>query len=183
MVRKKDRFWEHVEKQNNGCFKCKYCESIFAGGATRIKYHLAGAKGHDINICTKVPKEVQEEASLTIGEPNKKVKGASTSNKDNERKISSTLISKDDMLSGVFEKSKAEYIAEILLGVFMEGLLAKLRSIFVEQHISIELGFKEGLTDLFSLLTKIQLVLNGVEKRQASDEFLRSWLEELRRVA
>ncbi|KAF3948061.1 hypothetical protein CMV_025890 [Castanea mollissima] len=116
--------------------------------------------------------------------------GASTSNKEKEREISSTSISKDDMLSEVFEKSKAEYIAEILLGVIVEGLLAKLRSIFIEQHISFELGFKEGLTDLFSgltdifsLLAKIQLVLNGVEKRQASDEFLRSWLEELRRVA
>ncbi|XP_050258096.1 uncharacterized protein LOC126703189 [Quercus robur] len=183
MFRKKDRFWEHVEKQNNGRFKCKYSESIFAGGVTRIKYHLAGAKGHDINICAKVPKEVQEEASLTIGEPNKKRKGASTSNKDKEREISSTSISKDDKLSGVFEKRKAEYIAEILLGVFVEGLLAKLRSIVIEQHISFELGFKEGLTDLFSLLTKIQLVLNDVEKRQASDEFLRSWLAELRGVA
>ena len=80
-------------------------------------------------------------------------------------------------------QSKAEYIVEILLGVFVEGLLAKLRSIFVEQHISFELGFKEGLTNLFSGLTKIQLVLNGVEKRQASDEFLRSWLARLRRVA
>ena len=80
-------------------------------------------------------------------------------------------------------QSKAEYMVEILLGVFVEGLLAKLRSIFVEQHISFELGFKEGLTDLFSGLTKIQLVLNGVEKRQASDEFLRSWLARLRRVA
>ena len=85
---------------------------------------------------------------------------------------------------------KAEYIAEILLGVFVEGLLAKLRSIVIEQHISFELGFKEGLidlfsglTDLFSLLTKIQLVLNDIEKRQASDEFLRSWLAELRGVA
>ncbi|KAK4566092.1 hypothetical protein RGQ29_002332 [Quercus rubra] len=80
-------------------------------------------------------------------------------------------------------ESKAEYIVEILLGVFVEGLLAKLRSIFVEQHISFELGFMEGLTDLFSGLTKIQLVLNGVEKRQASDEFLRSWLARLRHVA
>ncbi|KAK4566156.1 hypothetical protein RGQ29_002392 [Quercus rubra] len=183
MVRKKDRFWEHVEKQNNGRFKCKFCESIFAGGATRIKYHLAGVKGHDINICTKVTKEVQEEASLTIGEPNKKLKGASTSNKDKEREISSTSISKDDMLSKVFEKSKAEYIAEILLGVFVEGLLAKLRSIVIEQHISFELGFKEGLTDLFSFLTQIQLVLTDVEKRQASDEFLRIWLAKLRYVA
>ena len=104
MVRKRDRVWEHVEKQNNGRFKCNFCENIFAGGATRIKYHLAGAKGHDINICTKVPKGVQEEASLAIGEPKKKLKGASASNKDKEREISSTSISKDDMLSRVFEK-------------------------------------------------------------------------------
>nr|POF21133.1 disease resistance protein tao1 [Quercus suber] len=182
MVRKKDRFWEFVE-EINGRFKCNFCERVFAGGATRIKYHLAGAKGHDIDVCTKVPKNVQEEASLTIGEPNKKLKGASTSNKDKEREISSTSISKDVMLSGVFEKSKAEYIAEILLGVFAEGLLAKLRSIVIEQHISSELGFKEGLIDLLILLTQIQLVLNDAEKIQASDNFVRSWLAELRRVA
>uniref|UniRef100_A0A7N2MTX8 Rx N-terminal domain-containing protein n=1 Tax=Quercus lobata TaxID=97700 RepID=A0A7N2MTX8_QUELO len=80
-------------------------------------------------------------------------------------------------------QSKAEYIAEILLGVFVEGLLAKLRSIVIEQHISFELGFKEGLIDLLILLTQIQLVLNDAEKRQASDDFVRSWLVELRRVA
>uniref|UniRef100_A0A7N2MTG7 Rx N-terminal domain-containing protein n=1 Tax=Quercus lobata TaxID=97700 RepID=A0A7N2MTG7_QUELO len=80
-------------------------------------------------------------------------------------------------------QSKAEYIAEILLGVFVEGLLAKLRSIVIEQHISFELGFKEGLTGLFSFLTQIQLVLNDVEKRQASDEFMRIWLAKLRYVA
>ena len=81
-------------------------------------------------------------------------------------------------------QSKAEYIAEILLGVFVEGLLAKLRSIVIEQHISFELGFKEGLIDLLILLTQIQLVLNDAEKRQASDDFVRSWLaEEVRPVA
>ena len=51
-----------------------------------------------------MPQEVQEEASLSIGEPNKKLKGASTPNKDKEREIISTSISNDDMLSGVFEK-------------------------------------------------------------------------------
>ena len=103
MVRKRERFWEYVEELN-GRFKCKFCEREFPGGATRVKSHLAGAKGRDIEICTKVPKEVQEEASLAIGEPKKKLKGASTSNKDKEREISSTSISKDDRLSRVFEK-------------------------------------------------------------------------------
>ena len=80
-------------------------------------------------------------------------------------------------------QSKAEYKAEILLGVFVEGLLAKLRSIVIEQHLSFESGFKEGLIDILILLTQIQLVLNGAEKRQASDDFVKSWLAELRRVA
>ncbi|XP_030940521.1 uncharacterized protein LOC115965822 [Quercus lobata] len=179
MGRKRDRFWEFAE-EINGRFKCKFCELDFAGGASRIKSHLAGVKGHAISICTKVPKEVQEEASLAVGMPNKKLKGASTSNEDMEREIKPTSISKDDMFSGVFEKRKAE---EILLGVFVEVLLARLRSMVIEQHVSFELGFMEGLIDLLMLLTQIQLVLNDAEKRQASDDFVRSWLAELRPVA
>ena len=103
MVRKKDRFWEYA-KDLNGRFKCKFCERKFAGGATRIKCHLAGVKGHDIDICTKVSKEVQEEAALIVGEPKKKLKGASTSNRDKKKEINSTSISKDVTLSRVFEK-------------------------------------------------------------------------------
>ena len=103
MVRKKDRFWEYVEDLK-GRFKCKFCKRDFAGGASRIKFHLAGVKGHDINICTKVSKEVQEEASLIVGEPKKKLKGASTSNRDKKRELNSTSISKDVTLSRVFEK-------------------------------------------------------------------------------
>ena len=64
---------------------------------------MAGAKGHDIDICTKVPKEVQEAVSLAV-EPKKKLKGASTSNEDKDREISSISISKDEMLSRVIKK-------------------------------------------------------------------------------
>ena len=81
-------------------------------------------------------------------------------------------------------QSKAEYKVDILLRVFVEGLLAKLRSIVIEKHISFELGFKEGLIELLISLSQIQLALNGAEKRQASDDFVRSWLaEEVRPVA
>ena len=52
----------------------------------------------------KVPTKVQEEASLNIGQPNKKLKGALTSSKAEERKISSTSIAKDNTLSGLFKK-------------------------------------------------------------------------------
>uniref|UniRef100_A0A7N2MR63 Uncharacterized protein n=1 Tax=Quercus lobata TaxID=97700 RepID=A0A7N2MR63_QUELO len=86
MVRKKDRFWEYI-KELNGRFKCKFREIVFVGGATRIKCHLVRVKRHDIDICTKESKKVQKEASLTIGEPSKKLKGASTSNKDKEEEI------------------------------------------------------------------------------------------------
>ena len=103
MVRKKDRFWEYVEDLK-GRFKCKFCERVFAGSASRIKCHLAGVKGHDIDICAKVSKEVQEEAALIVGEPNKKLKGASTSNRDKGREVNSTSIAKDVTLSRVFEK-------------------------------------------------------------------------------
>ena len=78
---------------------------------------------------------------------------------------------------------KEEYRAEIILNVVVEGLLATLRSTVIEDHISLERGFKEGLMDLLILLTQIQLVLNDVEKRQVSDEFLRSWSAKLRDVA
>ena len=81
-------------------------------------------------------------------------------------------------------QSKEEYKVDILLRVFVEGLLAKLRSIVIEKHISFELGFKEGLIELLISLSQIQLALNGAEKRQASDDFVRSWLaEEVRPVA
>ena len=47
MVRKKDRFWRYVEDLD-GRFKCNFCRRDFAGGASRIKFHLAGVKGHEI---------------------------------------------------------------------------------------------------------------------------------------
>ena len=80
-------------------------------------------------------------------------------------------------------QSKKKYRAKVILNVVVEGLLAKLRSAVIEHHTSLERGFKEGLIDFLILLTQIQLVLNDVEKRQVSDEFLRSWSVKLRDVA
>ncbi|KAL4632534.1 hypothetical protein ACB092_04G058100 [Castanea dentata] len=180
MVRKKDRFWEYVENLN-GRFKCKFCEREFAGGATRIKCHLAGVKCHDIDICTKVSKEVQEEASLIIGEPNKKPKGASTSNNDKKREINSTSISKDVTLSRVFEKSNEVYSTEIVLSVAVEGLLAKVRSLVID-HTGSGLGYKEQLIELLVSLSKIQVVLQDTEKWQITDELMRIRLAEFRDV-
>nr|POF14752.1 putative disease resistance protein rga4 [Quercus suber] len=152
MVRKKDRFWEHAEDLNNGRFKCNFCKRDFAGGASRIKCHLAGVKGHDIDICTKVSKEVQGEATLI-----------------------------DVTLSRVFEKSNKEYGTEIVLSVAVEGLLAKVRSLVID-HIGSGLGCKEQLIELLVSLSKIQVVLQDTEKWQITGELMRIRLEQLRDV-
>ncbi|KAK9997651.1 hypothetical protein SO802_022337 [Lithocarpus litseifolius] len=60
-----------------------------------IKYHLAGVKGHPIDICTSVPEDVKKEAYLAIGGINKKLKSASSSSNAKESKTTSCSISKD----------------------------------------------------------------------------------------
>ena len=76
MVRKKDKFWEHVEELK-GRFKCKFCKPDFSGGITRVKSHLSGLRGRDVDICTKVPKDVREAAYLAIVGSNKKARNDS----------------------------------------------------------------------------------------------------------
>ena len=97
MGRGKDQIWKHAEKRN-GRFQCKFCNKEFPGGATRIKSHLAGLKGHDIAICNSVSEEVREkvrkEASLAIEGPNKRLKSALTSSDAKDSKTSSTSMSK-----------------------------------------------------------------------------------------
>ena len=51
--------WEHVSKRGGSKWKCLYCDKYFHGSATRIRAHLAG-NSNDINVCPKVPKEVQD---------------------------------------------------------------------------------------------------------------------------
>ncbi|KAF3967962.1 hypothetical protein CMV_008091 [Castanea mollissima] len=84
----------YVEDQD-GRFKCNFCRRDFAGGASRIKFHLAGVKGHAIDICANVPEDVQKEAYLVIGGSNKKLKSASSSSNAKESKTTSCSISRD----------------------------------------------------------------------------------------
>ncbi|XP_042502072.1 uncharacterized protein LOC122079561 [Macadamia integrifolia] len=66
MVRKKDKFWEHVQQLGPSRFKCNYCELDYSGRVTRVKAHLACLTGHDVQICTKVPDHAQAEASAEM---------------------------------------------------------------------------------------------------------------------
>ena len=46
-----------VNKKNS--LKCNYCNSIYNGGITRIKYHLGKVPGFGVAKCTKFPSDVQ----------------------------------------------------------------------------------------------------------------------------
>ena len=94
MGRQRDQFWDHA-KNENGRFKCNYCQQDFPGGASRIKAHLAGVPGHDIAVCNAVPQDVQEkaqatqkkrEAQVTQG-ANKKLKSVPTSTSKSKTKM------------------------------------------------------------------------------------------------
>ncbi|XP_031272580.1 uncharacterized protein LOC116131075 [Pistacia vera] len=81
MVRKKDKIWGHVEELQRNKWKCKFCQKIFSGGAYRIKAHLLGITGHDVEICSKVNHETQAYAFFAMSESgsNKKLKSSAGS--------------------------------------------------------------------------------------------------------
>ena len=97
MGRKKDLIWIHAVKLNNR-FKCNYCNCEFSGGATRIKFHLAGVSGHDIASCESVPKEIREEVLGTY----KKYEGASTPSSDTEVSLLSQHYTKVSLQSQLY---------------------------------------------------------------------------------
>ena len=81
MVRKKDKIWEHVEELQGNKWKCKFYQKVFSGGAYRIKAHLSGITGHDVEICSKVNHETQACAFLAMSGSgsNKKLKSSAGS--------------------------------------------------------------------------------------------------------
>ncbi|KAL3739607.1 hypothetical protein ACJRO7_020940 [Eucalyptus globulus] len=96
MVRKRDRFWEYVELLD-GKFKCNFCDRKFAGGIPRVKSHLSGIKGGGIDICTKVPEDVQIAATEASPGLNKRAKAEACSGKTEETSLK-MHISKDDVM-------------------------------------------------------------------------------------
>ncbi|KAF3973735.1 hypothetical protein CMV_002854 [Castanea mollissima] len=158
MGRQRDQFWDHAEKLNDG-FICNYCEKEFTGGATRIKAHLAGIPGHDIQACNAVPQDVQEKAQAT----QKKRETQVTQGTNKKLKSVSTSASK----SKTKTQGKEEYRAEIILNDVMDRLIANVSSLATE-HINFELSFK---VDLLETLFKIRFVLGTNSKsNDGSDE-------------
>ncbi|KAK9997675.1 hypothetical protein SO802_022361 [Lithocarpus litseifolius] len=174
MGRERDPFWAHAEKVD-GClkFKCIYCKRDFAGGASRIKAHLAGVSRHDIVACNAVPLDVQNQARAT----QKKREAQATQGTNKKLKSASTSASK------LKTKGKEEYMAEIVLNDVVDRLIANAFSLHASEYIGFESSFKVELENLLEKLFKIKFLLDDAQKRQSSDKSVRNWLMDLRDVA
>ena len=79
MGRKKDISWQFVDILDGNKFGCKFCEREFAGGASRIKYHLSGIKRQGIGICSEVIEDAERAVSSAVHDPSKKVRSNNAS--------------------------------------------------------------------------------------------------------
>ena len=75
-----DPAWKHCtmpDVNKKGSLKCNYCDNIYHGGITRIKYHLAKVPKCGVAKCTKVSSDVIKEMVnlLTNKMDNKQRKG------------------------------------------------------------------------------------------------------------
>ncbi|KAL9429173.1 hypothetical protein AB3S75_031058 [Citrus x aurantiifolia] len=66
MGRGKDKYWEYIEALEDGRLLCTFCRTSYAAGITRMRYHFAGLKRHDIGPCPKVPESVRNAVSQEI---------------------------------------------------------------------------------------------------------------------
>ncbi|XP_043704939.1 uncharacterized protein LOC122654763 [Telopea speciosissima] len=122
MVRKKDKFWIHVEQLGLNRLKCKYCELDFSGSVTRVKAHLACLTGHDVQICSKVPEHIKVEALAELNlNASKKRKSESM-----ESGIGSTTSQNKTTMVEIASKKK-------------ESLERRLTDFFVKNNISINM--------------------------------------------
>lgn len=87
MGREKDKLWKYLKTLEDDRILCMFCGRSFAASITRMRYHLAGLKGHDIEICPKVPESVRNEASRA-SDSSRKTEIVSTSSPKKKSKTS-----------------------------------------------------------------------------------------------
>ncbi|XP_057856565.2 uncharacterized protein LOC131065967 isoform X2 [Cryptomeria japonica] len=74
---RKDPAWKYHEDfpgQRKGQTKCIFCKTIFHGGIYRLKYHIAGVRGHDADPCTKAVTEAVRDCYVMVEEIERKRK-------------------------------------------------------------------------------------------------------------
>lgn len=68
---RKDPAWKYHEdflEQGKGQTKCTFLKIIFHGGIYRLKYHIVGVHGHDVEPCLKALPEVICECYVMVEE-------------------------------------------------------------------------------------------------------------------
>lgn len=114
MVKPSDQFWICVEQLNGGSFRCKFCGYVFAvdTSISTIISHLSGVKGCGVDICEKVPADVQEATYLATYGANKKLKATLSSCYDEANNTALTSLqgqnSEVEMLEGDLERVPME---------------------------------------------------------------------------
>ncbi|KAK1558705.1 hypothetical protein Q3G72_005610 [Acer saccharum] len=170
MGRERDRFWEYVEDLG-GYFLCKFCERRFSGGITRIKSHLSGIRGRDIEICPKVPEDVQlavlEAIGASTSASNKKAK---TVVDKKEKSAVDKILAKFIISNSIsLDLSMSPYLIDLLKSMAEFGPTYKFPNLLVlstqlfpdiyeeaEEHIGTvkELSIKTGCTLVLSNVVK-----------------------------
>jgi disease resistance protein RPS2 len=128
MARPNDRFWDFVEKLDDGRFNCTFCGYKFAAATSvwRIKWHLSGVRGHGVAICDKVTEDVQEAAFQATHGGNKRHKSIASSSNVNDNVISTTRQEQKnneaDNLAGDAGRIQAPVTMVQAIGTFLEEI-------------------------------------------------------------
>lgn len=116
MVRVKDKIWEYIEVLEDDRLLCKFCRTSYAAGITRMRYHFAGLKRHDIEPCPKVPESVRNAVSQEIqaSDRSRKTKIVSTSSPKQKSKTFH-----QPKVAGARKTDKSKFITS--LGRFLDS--------------------------------------------------------------
>ncbi|KAF8380295.1 hypothetical protein HHK36_027777 [Tetracentron sinense] len=68
MPRQKDPLWEYVTVVSSSKLRCNFCQEVFTGTITRLKYHLSKMSNRDVKPCPSVPDHIWEMAEKTMVE-------------------------------------------------------------------------------------------------------------------
>ena len=163
MVRKRDPLWEYAEDLKNGRFLCKFCQKEFSGGISRIKSHLSGIRGRDIEICLQVPIDVKSAVAQAIDTPRKKAKSVAASNNTLERESISTS-SSSQMPNICVEKDKSIVDRKFAKLLILDSICSDaIQSPFFNDFVKGVAEYGPGY-ELPSSLTLKSLIIPGIKK-------------------
>ncbi|KAF8393278.1 hypothetical protein HHK36_021519 [Tetracentron sinense] len=91
MPRQKDPLWEYVTVVSSSKLRCNFCQEVFTGTITRLKYHLSKMSNRDVKPCPSVPDHVWEMAEKTMVEFEHSKKQKVFAGRSSQGSVSSTV--------------------------------------------------------------------------------------------